>query len=251
MTTPAEHDRTAALRAARAAFGEAPRRFGWLRRYALRLPRPRWLRDDAERPEIAAILRTQDHIWSAGEIVWGAVVHATDALAKPGIDDFPAVVLYSFDPQCEANVLGLAQAAKQLAQMIEQVNLADPAQHRVPAASPAFTPPAAGVDPFAKYGLPILQDDVGVGNGAGVSPRARLQENLAAPTRYDVPLALTAMIPMIAGTVLVRRLHLPNGRLSNGYFPLVVDKASGAAAILPSRYWPSEIVRDWTANGNS
>jgi hypothetical protein len=50
---------------------------------------------------------------------------------------------------------------------------------------------------------------------------------------------------MIATTVLVRRLHLPARKLSNGYFPLVVDRPSGAAAILPARYWPQEVLSDW------
>ena len=78
-----------------------------------------------------------------------------------------------------------------------------------------------------------------------VSPRAKLQAELTAPIRYEIPLALTSMVPMIATTVLVRRLHLPERKLANGYFPLVVERANGAAAILPARYWPAEVLADW------
>ncbi len=123
-------------------------------------------------------------------------------------------VLYSFDPQCERNLLGLAQAAKQVAGMAANVNLSDPDQIQrqttreseakkweveAPAEpSTKFLPIAAGLNILNVNEVPTA-----------TSPRAKLQAELAAPIRYEVPLALTAMVPMIATTLLVRRLHLP------------------------------------------
>lgn len=242
------------LNTARRNFGPTPRNFGWLRRIALRLPRPRWFRQGESFPVIEQILAKQNELWHNGEIVWAAVLNATDALFERGVDDLPAVVLYSFDPQCERNLLGLAQAAKQVANMAGNVNLSDPEQLQrnsgdkktwegeksllegVPSAEPStkLLPIASGLNILNANEVPTAS-----------SPRAKLQAELAAPIRYEVPLALTSMVPMIATTVLVRRLHLPARKLANGYFPLVVDRASGAAAILPARYWPPEVLDDW------
>jgi len=257
------------LNAARRNFGPTPRTFSWLRRIALRLPRPRWLPPGQKFPALEQILARQNELWHNGEIVWAAVVHATDALFERGIDDLPAVVLYSYDTQCERNLLGLAQAAKQVAGMATNVNLSDPDQHsaarsvskgventetrrhggnserlgedndlgqNLQKAEPStkFLPIAAGLNILNVNEVPTA-----------TSPRAKLQAELAAPIRYEIPLALTAMVPMIATTVLVRRLHLPERKLANGYFPLVVERATGAAAILPSRYWPAEVTADW------
>jgi hypothetical protein len=231
------------LNAARRNFGPTPRQFGWLRQYSLRLPRPRWYRPGEVFPALDQILAQQGELWRSGEIVWGAVLQATDALFERGIDDLPAVVLYSFDPQCERNLLGLAQAAKQVANMAATVNLSDPKQVQqtaarsvIPGEQPKTTllPIAAGLNILNANEVPTAS-----------SPRAKLQAELAAPIRYEVPIALTSMVPMIATTVLVRRLHLPARRLTNGYLPLVVDRATGAAAILPASYWPPEVLADW------
>jgi hypothetical protein len=237
------------LNAARRNFGPTPRQFGWLRRIALRLPRPRWFRVGESFPALEQIFARQNELWHNGEIVWGAVLQATDALFEKGIDDLPAVVLYSFDPQCERNLLGLAQAAKQVASMAANVNLSDPEQvQRMSRGGDArHLEGAPSVEPVTKFlpivaGLNILNvNEVPTAS----SPRAKLQAELAAPIRYEIPLALTSMVPMIATTVLVRRLHLPARRLTNGYLPLVVDRQTGAAAILPSRYWPREVLEDW------
>jgi hypothetical protein len=239
------------LHTARRNFGHPPRAFGWLRRIALRLPRPRWLPPGESFPALEQILQRQNDLWHNGELVWAAVLHATDALFERGIDDLPAVVLYSFDPQCERNLLGLAQAAKQVAGMAANVNLSDPEQHvsnRRLSEGNQNTETPRHKENSERHGADkdqILFNILHPGDVPSTSPRAKLQAELAAPIRYDVPLALTAMVPMIATTVLVRRLHLPDRRLANGYFPLVVERATGAAAILPARYWPREVLADW------
>jgi hypothetical protein len=198
------------LNQARRNFGPTPRQFGWLRRIALRLPRPRWFRQGEAFPALEQILTQQNELWHNGEIVWGAVLQATDALFEKGIDDLPAVVLYSFDPQCERNLLGLAQAAKQVANMAANVNLSDSEQVQQTAARSVSQgeQPKNTLLPIAA-GLNILNvNEVPTAS----SPRAKLQAELAAPIRYEIPLALTSMVPMIATTVLVRRLNLPARR---------------------------------------
>jgi hypothetical protein len=221
--------------------GAAPRRFGWLRRFVQRLRRPRWLKQN-ERPELEAILAQQDAIWQQGEVVWGAVIWASEGLLQPGIDDLPAVVLYSWESQCESNLMGLVQAAGQLMHLSQAVNLSEP-DTQLPQSSllPIMNQPTnfADVDPLA--GLPAFANSA----STGLSPRARLRQELLAPSRYEVPRALTAMVAMVATTVLVRRMHLPQRRITNGYFPLLVSRETGTAIVVPSRYWTKTIVEDW------
>lgn len=240
MPDPSPIDWAAELRRAGEAFGLAPRRFNWFRRLALRIPRPKWLTDPAARPELHAIVAQQAEIWRDGEVVWGALITADDAAFRPGVDDLAAVALYSFDPNCAANLLGLVQAAAQIANMITQTNLSE---------SPSFksSPEVGQATPAAApHALPILQQITQpAGEAESISPRARLKANLASPSRYEVPKALTAGITMFATTVLARRLHLPRRRITNGYFPLVIRRDCPEALILPNRYWPETVLEDW------
>lgn len=44
------------------------------------------------------------------------------------------------------------------------------------------------------------------------------------------------------------RLHLPNGMLSLGYFPLLIsDQVDGKVMVLPSRFWPESFRQQWLA----
>lgn len=47
--------------------------------------------------------------------------------------------------------------------------------------------------------------------------------------------------PLKVSTVLIHRKHLPDGKLSMPYFPVVLnDKHPGAIMVLPSRWWVTD-----------
>jgi hypothetical protein len=53
--------------------------------------------------------------------------------------------------------------------------------------------------------------------------------------------------PLLVSTVLIHRPHLPEGKLSLAYFPVVMnEKHPGAIMVLPSRWWPTWLREHWT-----
>ena len=55
--------------------------------------------------------------------------------------------------------------------------------------------------------------------------------------------------PLLVSTVLFHRKHLPDGRLTLPYFPVLInDKFPGVAMVLPSRWWPEELRARWLFN---
>ena len=51
---------------------------------------------------------------------------------------------------------------------------------------------------------------------------------------------------LLLSSVLFHRPHLPGGRISLMYFPLLVhDQHAGAVQVLPGRFWPEALVRRW------
>jgi hypothetical protein len=64
--------------------------------------------------------------------------------------------------------------------------------------------------------------------------------------RVSVPPSLSGELDATYTTIMIHRKHLPYGYLSGGYFPLLIHQESRAAMILPARYWPDEIISDWT-----
>jgi hypothetical protein len=53
--------------------------------------------------------------------------------------------------------------------------------------------------------------------------------------------------PLLVSTVLIHRPHLPDGKLSRSYFPVVMnEKYPGAIMVLPSRWWVAGFREQWT-----
>jgi hypothetical protein len=51
---------------------------------------------------------------------------------------------------------------------------------------------------------------------------------------------------LLLSTILVARKHLPNQRLSMGYFPILIsDACPGSTMILPGRWWPHALAEEW------
>lgn len=80
---------------------------------------------------------------------------------------------------------------------------------------------------------------------------ARIAEHLTAEITRAFGMAVPPGISnkgLLISTVLVMRQHLPNRRLSLGYFPVLIsERCPGCAMILPSRWWPQALIQAWGA----
>jgi len=73
-----------------------------------------------------------------------------------------------------------------------------------------------------------------------------LNDEVSRSAGIGVPTSIT-MLPLKFSVMLVHRKHLPDGKLSLPYFPLVMnDKHPGAVMILPSRWWQTALRERWT-----
>jgi hypothetical protein len=64
---------------------------------------------------------------------------------------------------------------------------------------------------------------------------------------FAMPVPATIAPPgLLLSTVLIFRQHLPNRRLSLGYFPVLIsDACEGSVMILPGRWWPRAFAQEW------
>jgi len=61
-----------------------------------------------------------------------------------------------------------------------------------------------------------------------------------------VPPSISAY-PLLISTVFFCREHLPNHKLEGGHFPLLInERYPGVVMVLPSRWWPDELVDEWS-----
>jgi len=73
-----------------------------------------------------------------------------------------------------------------------------------------------------------------------------LNDELTRAAGTAVPKSISEL-PLKISTVLIHRKHLPDGKLSLPYFPVVMnDKHPGAIMVLPSRWWPKWFSEHWT-----
>lgn len=73
----------------------------------------------------------------------------------------------------------------------------------------------------------------------------RLSNETEAVSGIDYPKSLSKL-PVKVSSIMFWRKHLPNGLLSQGFFPILIsEKYEGAVTVLPSRLWPEEYVEAW------
>lgn len=152
------------------------------------------------------IYRRQEWVYTQGIVVWGHIVQANSQLFSPGQTDCPASVLYSTDLWFDGQPEALGAIAEQLFAVKGK-------RH-----------PDPGMAEFSR----MLANEVD-----------------RAP-RLPVPPALTGGRPVFHTSVMVVRGHLPRGYLTHSLFPLLIEpRHTFAAIILPSRFWPPELLRLW------
>lgn len=73
-----------------------------------------------------------------------------------------------------------------------------------------------------------------------------LNDEMSRSAGKAVPRSITEL-PVLFSVVLIHRKHLPDGKLSRAFFPVVLnEKFPGAIMVLPSRWWPAWLRELWT-----
>ena len=152
------------------------------------------------------VYRRQRRLRREGRVAWGVLVQANKLLFEPGPWDHPASVIYSPDSSFDDSLPDLGTLAHGLYD-VKGEHVADPQ-----------------LQEFSR----VLADELDRAPG------------------LQVPPSLTGGRKVFHTAIMIVRKHLPQGYVTNGYFPLVVDPADWKAAmILPSRYWSAGVLEDW------
>jgi hypothetical protein len=159
----------------------------------------------AQKDRINVIFEQQNILLTNGFITWGRIVQANNYLFYPGRSNLPADVVFCPNPQKEVSFEALATLAKNL--------------YRLKNTTPE--------DPdLAKFAA-MLTDEYDHHFG------------------LSLPKSLSPDFSTELSTFFVVSRHLPNGYLSQSYFPLLVTPdRPRVVMILPSKYW-SEAMVDW------
>jgi hypothetical protein len=195
------------LKQCREAFGPPPRRFSlWQWHTYLKAKKPPWLPQYPD-DRLHELYRDQRKLFTTGRVVWANIVQANQLLFAPGPDDSPAEAVYSFDPGLESDAA---------------IHILKDLGHRLFALK-GTTPPGPRLAEFA---------------------RAITDERERTPRR-EIPPDLTRGLRVYHTTVMGVRKHLPGGYLAESFFPLVASPDLMWTMILPSRYWPKELLELW------
>jgi len=155
---------------------------------------------------LLGIIEQQDLLLEKGIVVWASLVQANELLFKPCRYDHPAVVLYCADPESFDDQPDELRAVARKLYSVKGKLLADPV-----------------LQPFANM----------------------LCRELSREMRMPVPPSLVDGAPAYCTDVIVARRHLPARTLDHALFPLVIHPTCDATMILPSRFWPDELLSAW------
>jgi hypothetical protein len=191
-------------------FGSTPRHISrWDRLTYWRVVRPEWLYQNPN-DELETLFLNLSPLRRDGVVVWGHFIQANNQLFSPGGGDHGGEVVYSLDRGTQSDPLELASIAADLASL----------KHTTPS-----DPELASIADYLTneyvrvYGKPVP---------SAISPRSAYQ----------------------ISTIYVVRKHLPGPArcLQHPLLPIIVNpNPPHVALVLPSRYWPSELVEWWQA----
>jgi hypothetical protein len=162
------------------------------------------------RDPLREVYGRRDELLSKGVVVWGALVQANQLLFRPGTHDAPGEVLYCADANREVDPAELWMIATRLFALKGTV------------------PSDASLVPFADH----LTGETGRVFGMAL------------------PASLSPVFPASLSSVILNRRYLPSGTLERSVLPLLVlARDPRVSMVLPSKYWPAELLNWWTAGG--
>lgn len=193
-------------------FGSAPRRFSiWDRLTYWRVVRPDWLYESPN-DELETIFLNLSRLRKEGRVVWGQIIQANNLLFSRGGGDCPGEVVYSLEESASVDPDELGTVAT----AIESLKHTKPADTELLSIADYLTNEWTRV-----YGKLVPRS---------ISPTFKCQ----------------------ISTVYFVRKHLPGPAhsLERSLLPLIVSHRSPhVALVLPSRYWPDQLVDWWCGDG--
>jgi hypothetical protein len=158
------------------------------------------------RDPLLGFYRNQSPLLRDGAVVWGAIIQANMLLFQQGAHSHPAEVIYSSDPFFDRSLHVLVDIARSLFLL------------------KGTTPADLEKKPWAETLTDEMQRSMG----------------------RTVPKSLTDGRDVWGSTVMVIRAHVPGRRLQSSWLPLLRLDNCPFVMIVPSRYWPDELVNLWT-----
>jgi hypothetical protein len=195
------------LHACRGLFGPPPRSLSGSGDDRLALPPDLEEAFISSKDGLLKILEDQDRLLARGQVFWGHLVQANQILFDPENEmTLPANVIYSTDPFFDGRLSLLSSMARGL---------------------------------FAQKGSTRadreLQRFVDV-----------ITDELTRVLRQAMPHSYTGGRSVNFATCFIQPSHLPDGYLTRSSFPVVVNpEETPAMMLLPSRYWPPDLVAHW------
>ena len=196
----------AMLQKCRARYNQMIDRVGlWDKMTYLHLPKPLWLHWN-DTDKLHGFYYAAPKLFDTGQIVWGHIVQANSQLFEKGTSNCPAQMVYSLDPLVDSNPELLMLVAERLFDL------------------KGTKPADSELAPFAE----------------------RITDEYSREFGWEVPAKLSGKVPCLVSVTMIFRKHLPNSILSKGLMPILTDPNNPQAAlILPSRFWPPELVSWW------
>lgn len=156
-----------------------------------------------QRDALGAVYKNQGKILRDGQIVWAHIVQANRRMFNMLPEDLPAAIVYTLDPRGDNEPEILKDAAMRVHEL--------------------------------KGTTPEESSLLGIANLITNETSRPLKEPLPSSMGFDRAIVLSS--------IMVLRKHLPFGFLSCRMFPLLVAPGvTDWTMILPSRYWPTELI---------
>lgn len=193
------------LRSCRDLFGPAPRSPARADRIALSPGLEAAFVESNDK--LLRILEDQDLLLASGQVFWGHLVQANQILFESdNRQTCPANVIYSTDPFFEGRLSLLSSMARGL---------------------------------FAQKGSTSAGREIQAFVDAVTDEMARV-------LRREMPNSYTGGRSVYFATCFIQPGHLPDGYLARSSFPIIVNpEETPTMMLLPSRYWPAELVSNW------
>lgn len=148
----------------------------------------------------------QKDVWTQGEICWGWLVQANEALFSPEDKPYPADVIYSRSLQIDANPNLLGEVARSLYGL----------KH------------TQGTNEDVRRFVDIITNEV------------------ERTFDLKIPQLTSGPPDMYFTSFLFDPRHLPENRLLNSLFPVMRCRTYKATLLIPHWYWPDDFKRYWT-----